>query len=642
MAVPSTLSSALDSLGEEHLRRLLHLSQEFNSTIDLDTLLPQVLDLVLETLNAEAGSLWLLERETLRCHLARGPTAEQIRGLELPLGAGIVGDAVARRTSLLVTEVPEDPRFLHQVDEMTGFQTRSIIAVPLVARGQTLGAIQVLNERTGEDGIFTEEDRLFLEALADDAAAAIRNAQLFQAEKQARDLAALLEVSHQITSTLDLERVLLSIVNLAGRAVHFDRCILALWQEEELRVRAISGEEKVDRKAVAVRELERFLSWAAERGEEIFVPDLADPDDEAAAQVQASFPSYLEESAVRGFFLIPVADSEGRLGVLHFEFAAPNRLNEWSRKAATLLANEAALALRNAQLYASVPFISWLEPLAERRKTLAALPGSTWLRYGAAALAVLLVLTLVRIPLRLSAAEATVRAAVQQPARSGAGGIIEAVWVREGEQVAAGAPLAQVRDEELLRRYREAQAGLELANSEARAASARGDAMTAALARVRAAELSDALQLFTRQVEQTRVVAPASGVVLTPRLHELVGSYVQNGTPVLWIGDPQWVELELRVRQEDLGDVRVGNRVRTKVSAHPSVIFQGRVTAIAPRAEPSEVGSPTYAVRAMLDNRQQLLRPGMSARAKVVTDTRPLASFLFRRPWRWLRMLVWW
>jgi len=266
----------LQLLGEEHLRRLLHLSQEFNSTIDLDALLPRVLDLVLDTVEAEAGSLWLLEGEILRCQLARGATAEVLPGLELPLGAGIVGDAVLRKECILVNEVREDPRFLHQIDELAGFDTQSVIAMPLITRGETVGAIEVVNERTGE-GTFTEEQRLFLEALSDDAAAAIRNAKLFETEKQARDLAALLEVSHQITSTLDLERVLLSIVNLAGRAVHFDRCILALWQEEELRVRAISGEEAVDRKAVAVRELERFLSWAAERGEEIFVPDLGTP-----------------------------------------------------------------------------------------------------------------------------------------------------------------------------------------------------------------------------------------------------------------------------------------------------------------------------------------------------------------------------
>jgi GAF domain-containing protein/multidrug resistance efflux pump len=633
--------SALAVLEEEHLRRLIQVSHHFNSTLDLEKLLPQVLDLVMETLDAEGGSLWLVEKDLLRCRIARGPTGERLVGLELPVGAGIVGDAVVRKTSVLVTEVHDDPRFLHQIDELTGFQTQSVIAVPLIARGETLGAIEVVNERTG-DGIFTEQDRCFLEALADDAAAAIRNAKLFRAERQARDLAALLDVSHVITSTFDLERILLSVVNLAGRAVRFDRCVLALWEDEQLRVRAISGQERVDRKAAAVRELERFLLWAAERGGELVVPEVNHPQHALAAEVRDRFAGYLEEAGVKGFFLIPVADSEGKLGVLHFEFEAPDRLSDWGKKAATLLAKQAALALRNAQLYANVPFISWLEPLAERKRKLAALPGSTWLRYGALAAAAVMLMVLVRLPLRLSATEASVRAAVQQPARAATPGIVDVVWVREGQQVAAGTPLLRLRDDELLRRHREARAGLELANSEVIAASARGDAMTAALARVRATEFTDALALFSRQLEQARVLAPAAGVVLTARTEELVGSHVATGTPVLWVGDPEWVEIELRLQQEDLGAVRLGNRVRAKVSAHPAVTFEGEVIAIAPRAEYGEDEAPTYAVRALLDNRDRLLLPGMTAQAKVITAPEPLARVLFRRPWRWLRMTLWW
>jgi GAF domain-containing protein/multidrug resistance efflux pump len=640
VAVPDVALPMLDSLREEHLRQLIRVSHEFNSTLDIDTLLPQVLDLVIETVRAEAGSLWLLEGETLRCHLARGATAEVLDGLELPLGAGIIGDAVLRREPLLVREVQEDPRFLHQIDELSGFQTQSVIAVPLICRGEVLGGIELLNERA-EDGVFSDEHRHFLEALADDAAAAIRNAKLFQAERQARDLAALLEVSHEITGTFDTQRILVSVVNLAGKAVRFDRCVLALWEDEQLRVRAISGEAVVDRRAAAVRELERFLLWAAESGEEVSVADLHDPEDERARDARERFAGYLEQAEVRGFLLVPVSDAEGKLGILYFEFATPNQLSEWSRKAARLLANEAALALRNAQLYADVPFISWLEPLAEKKRALGAVPGATWLRYGGLALAVLLALVFVRIPLRLSAHDASVRAAVQQPARAAISGIVDAVWIREGDQVTVGSPIARIRDEELLRRMREAEAGLELAHSEALAAHARGDATAAAFARVRAAEFTDALDLFRREVESSRVIAPAAGIVLTPRLDEVVGSFVHAGQPVTWIGEPERAELELSMRQEDLGDLRVGNRVRAKVSAHPGVTFQGRVIAIAPRSEPRN-GMPTYTVRAILDNRDGLLRPGMEARARVITEPRPLASYLFRRPWRWLRMTFWW
>jgi GAF domain-containing protein/multidrug resistance efflux pump len=639
MSEPDRPPAALEALGEEHLRRLLYLSHELNSTIDFALLLPRVAELVMGTLEADAGSLWLIEEGTLRCAMARGATERVLTGVEVPLGAGIVGDAVLRREPVRVPEAAGDPRFLHQVDDAAGFRTGSVLAVPLVTHGEVVGGIEVA--RGQERPPFTADDLLFLEALGDDAAAAIRNARLLLAERQARDLEALLEVGREITASLDLERILVSVVNLAGRAVPFERCVLALWRDGALRVRAISGQERVDRRAAAVRELERLLRWAAERGGEVFAADLDEPDDEVAKEVRARFPAWREESGARGFLLVPVRDGEGDLGVLHFEFTTPDALTDWGRKAATLLAQQAALALRNAQLYADVPFISWLEPLAERRRALAAVPGAVWLRYGALAAAVVLGMALVRVPLRLAPSDAAVRAVVQQPVRAAVGGILEEVWIREGQGVEAGEPVARVRDEGLLSRLREADAGLELARGEALAADARGDAAAAAAARVRTAELADVLTLHRAELERSRVLAPAPGLVLTPRVEELVGSFVAAGQPVAWLGDPGRMELELRMRQEDVGAVRVGDRVRARVSAFPASVFEGRVTAVAPRADAAG-GAPAFVVRAVLADETQRLRPGMQARARVLTEPVPLAEFLFRRPWRWLRMTFWW
>ncbi|MBI4409255.1 MAG: GAF domain-containing protein [Gemmatimonadetes bacterium] len=629
----------LEKLSDEHLRRLLRVSHEFNLTIDIEQLLPRILDLVVETLEAEAGSIWVADGQVVRCRAALGPVADQLTGLELPRGAGIIGQVIEERTSALVPDVHADDRFLPQIDQATGFTTRSLVAVPLVTRGEAVGAIEVINDRSGAN--FQEDDLLFLEALADDAAAAIRNATLFEAEKRARDLKALLDYSHEITSTFDLDRVLVSVVNLAGRALPFERCAIAIWQGEDLRLRAISGEEKLDRRAAAVKEMERFLLWAAERGEELYVPDI-DDDDENALQLHNSFPRYLQDSRAKAVLVLPIQDAEGRLGVLLFEFARAHFLSDWGREAAKLLANETALALRNAQLYAEVPLISWLEPLREKKRALASLPRAKLIRYASVAALVLLALVLVRLPLRVSAAQATVRAAVQRPARAAVSGIVEAVFVREGDWVSMGAPVARIRDQELLRQVRELEAELEQAQRVALAAEARGDLTSAALARVRAAGHADALRLLRQKVDQARVTAPTAGIVLTPRLEEQVGSFVEAGTVVSWIGDPQWAELELRVRQEELGVVHVGDRVRARVSAHPAIVFEGRVVAIGARAEVLDDDVPAYTIRAILDNRESLLRPGMDARARVVTRSRPLGVLLFRRPWRWWRMHFWW
>jgi GAF domain-containing protein/multidrug resistance efflux pump len=633
------INDALSRLGEDHLRRLLAVSHVFNSTIDLDELIPSVLALVLEVVGAEAGSLWMLDDDVVRCEYALGPASDRMTGLELPAGAGIVGDAAARGESFLVTDARADPRFLHQIDEAIGFVTESVLTVPLMARGERLGAIQVVNSTDGKP--FDQEDLDFLEALADDAAAALRNARLFEAEKQARDLKALLEFSHEITSTFDTDRVLLTAVNLAGKAIEFRRCILALVEDDGYRVRAISGEASVDRKSAAVREVERFLEWVAERGGQLHVPDLADPEDEAAAGLALKFPSYLEAAHAEGILVIPLGDADGRLGLLLFEFAAKGQPTEWGLEAAELLAAETSLALRNAQLYRDVPFIAWLEPLAEKRRALAALPTASWLRYAAIGIVLTVGLTVLKLPLRVGAASSSVRAAVQVPARALTGGLVEVVAVREGDAVERGDRLARVRDESLLRGIVDAEGRRDLAERQLLAAEAAGNPLAASVARVRLAEATDALRILRRQAEDAWILAPASGTVLTQRVEERLGDWLAPGGELLWIGSPDWAELELRVRQADIGEVRTGQRVRARIPAHPRVTFEGRVAQVAPAPESLD-GEPVYAVRALLDNRDGLLRPGMEARARIHADPQPIGYHILRRPMRWIRLKLWW
>ncbi|MFN2421612.1 MAG: GAF domain-containing protein, partial [Gemmatimonadota bacterium] len=130
----------LSALPREHADLLYRASLEFNSTLDFDELLPRLFDRILELLDAEAGSIWLRSEDQLVCRLARGPAADQLEGLEIPLGAGIVGDVALRGEPELVSDARSDPRFIHQVDEATGFVTRSVLTAPLRAKGDVLGA----------------------------------------------------------------------------------------------------------------------------------------------------------------------------------------------------------------------------------------------------------------------------------------------------------------------------------------------------------------------------------------------------------------------------------------------------------------------------------------------------------------------
>ena len=178
-------------------------------------LLPKVFDRVLAALGAEGGSIWIADGDVLRCRIAVGGRGARLVGAEVPLGTGFVGDVAQRQRTTVVTRAVEDPRF---DPAQTGSLAQDVMATAMVAGGTTVGAIQVTNKVTGA-GTFDERDRDLLEGLAATAAIALRNAQLHGAERRAGDLAVLLDISREITATLDLDRVLQSVVNLASRAL---------------------------------------------------------------------------------------------------------------------------------------------------------------------------------------------------------------------------------------------------------------------------------------------------------------------------------------------------------------------------------------------------------------------------------------
>jgi GAF domain-containing protein/multidrug resistance efflux pump len=636
----ATPNRRLSVVTREHLETLVQLSEAFNSTLDLAPLLERILAVTLSVTDSEAGTLWVVEPGGLRCVEAAGPARERLLGMMLATGEGAAGEAVATASAVVVPDAIDDVRFAAYRDNAGGFRTRSVVSIPLIAAGEPLGVIELVNDVGGKDE-FAPADIAFLELLADDAAAALRNARLLDVERRARNLKALLEVSHEVTTTFDLQRVLGSIVNLAGRAVRFQRCAMAIWEGTELRVRAISGEPEVDRKTTPVVALEKFLLWSAQRHEVLAIPDVTAEDDSTASVLRRSFDGYLETTRLRGLLVLPVADAEGELGQLLFEFPEPDMLDEWTREAAALLANQAALSIRNAQLYADVPFISWLEPLAQKRRALAALPRAAWLRYGGIAAVLFAVLFGVRLPLHVGVEDAQVHAALQRPARAGVAGTLAEVLVHEGEAVTAGQVLATLRSDALQLRMVTAEGELRAAQREALANDAAGRAAGAAAARLRETQLRSALVVLQQEADQLRVVAPIAGIVMTPRLAERIGSYHVAGESVLWIGDPDSAEIRMRVRQQDIARVAPRDPVRMRVSARPELRFEGTVAGIAPLAD-LVAGQAYYTVRATLDNSAGVLRPGMSARARVYTQARPLGYLMLRRPWRFIRMNLWW
>ncbi|MBN2754950.1 MAG: GAF domain-containing protein [Candidatus Goldbacteria bacterium] len=161
----------------ERLEHLMGITEYVNSTLELDILLDKMLAASTHMLEAEAGSILLLEKDELVFASATGAQKDTIKNIRVPIGEGIAGWVAREDRSVLVADAQNDPRFFKKADEKTSFKTRSIIAVPLKTKQKLVGVMEVMNKKGGD--FFNEDDKNLLEALANQAAVAIENAKLY-------------------------------------------------------------------------------------------------------------------------------------------------------------------------------------------------------------------------------------------------------------------------------------------------------------------------------------------------------------------------------------------------------------------------------------------------------------------------------
>src|SRR5512142_2708120 len=150
-------------------------AKALTSSLNLDSVLQTIMDKMAEYFRPDTWSLLMVDeaKDELYFAIAVGDAAEALKTVRLKMGEGIAGWVARHGESLLVPDVRTDPRFAKRIDEMTKWQTRSIICVPLKSKKRVLGVIQLINCSVET---FVEKEMFFLHALCDYAAIAIDNA----------------------------------------------------------------------------------------------------------------------------------------------------------------------------------------------------------------------------------------------------------------------------------------------------------------------------------------------------------------------------------------------------------------------------------------------------------------------------------
>jgi len=151
------------------------------STFDMQAVLGHTMDLIRATLEVEAGSLFLLEKEELVFNEGfcadESVNTELLRNIRLKLGHGIAGYCAARGEPMMVRDAAEAKQHSSEIDQRTGFITRSVLCVPLIYLGRVIGVIEVMNKKVGE---FSDNDMRLLHSIATSVSIAMENARLYQ------------------------------------------------------------------------------------------------------------------------------------------------------------------------------------------------------------------------------------------------------------------------------------------------------------------------------------------------------------------------------------------------------------------------------------------------------------------------------
>jgi signal transduction histidine kinase len=182
------------------LETLQEVAHSLASELRLDRLLALILSNAMDVMKATAGSLLLLDKATneLVFHVVQGGGGKALLNKRIRTDEGIAGWVYTRRMPATVHHAASDPRFLTRMDESLSFQTVSLLAAPLIHKGNPIGVIEVINKKSGER--FNSDDQELLMAFAAQSAIVIENARLYQQIVAERDR--ILAVEEQVRREL--------------------------------------------------------------------------------------------------------------------------------------------------------------------------------------------------------------------------------------------------------------------------------------------------------------------------------------------------------------------------------------------------------------------------------------------------------
>jgi phosphoserine phosphatase RsbU/P len=332
-AVQTELQSRIEPL-------LLEVADVVNTTLDLDTTLRRVAELVRKVIDYEIFGILLLNEKTqeLYFRFSVGHSHEVADRLRIKLGEGVTGVAAQKAEAILVNDVANDSRYISAVPNV-----RSEIAVPLIVKNRVIGVIDIESPQADH---FTEDHKRLLTLIASRMAVGIENARLYtRITRQAKTLLLLNEIARELTSILNLDEVLKRVGELLSRLIDFQMFSILLLDAagETLQHRfSLRFQENIHLKH-DIPLGRGIVGYAAEQRQAVLVRDVKKD------------PRYIETNPeTRSELAVPLIYKDKVIGVLDLEHTKRGFFTDDHQRTITTLAAQIAIAIENARLYEEI------------------------------------------------------------------------------------------------------------------------------------------------------------------------------------------------------------------------------------------------------------------------------------------------
>ena len=319
---------------------LLEVADVVNTTLDLETSLRRVAELVRRVINYEIFGILLLNEKTqeLRLRFQIGYPKEVAERVRVKVGHGVTGQAAERREAVLVNDVNTMENYIKAIPTV-----RSELAIPLIVKNRVIGVIDI---EAPETNYFTEEHKRLLTLIASRLAIGIENARLYtRSTRQAKTLLLLNEISREITSILNVDRLLKRIGELLNRLIDYQMFSVLLLDSAGKKLShrfSLRFRQNVQIKSeLAVGQ--GLVGYAAQHKEAVLVPDVSKD------------PRYIQlNPETRSELVVPLIYQDRVIGVLDLEHTKRGYFTDDHKRTLTTLAAQIAISLENARLYEQV------------------------------------------------------------------------------------------------------------------------------------------------------------------------------------------------------------------------------------------------------------------------------------------------